>query len=49
MSNYKDMYLTLFRATEDAIELLINAQRSCEEKFIEASEENLSGEDENFA
>ena len=49
MSNYKDMYLTLFRATEDAIELLINAQRSCEENFIEAPEEDLSGEEEIFA
>ncbi|MBD5118507.1 MAG: hypothetical protein HDT37_05300 [Clostridiales bacterium] len=42
MPDYQKMYLTLFRATENAIELLIAAQRECEELYISAtdSEEN---------
>jgi len=31
MPDYKEMYLTLFRATEDAINRLIAAQQLCEE------------------
>lgn len=34
MSNYKKMYLKLFRATEEAVNLLIDAQRACEELYI---------------
>ena len=37
--NYKEMYLDLFRATEKAINILIEAQRECEEKYI--SEDNI--------
>lgn len=34
MPDYKEMYLTLFRATEQAANTLIAAQRSCEELYI---------------
>ena len=34
MPDYKKMYLTLFRATEQAINTLIEAQRECEELYI---------------
>lgn len=33
--DYKEMYLELFRATEKAINLLIAAQRKCEDMYIE--------------
>ena len=54
MVDYKKMYLTLFNATEDAIntmenvrQALIQAQRECEELYISApelDEEPESGE-----
>ena len=34
MPNYKEMYLTLFRANAKAVEMLIAAQRLCEEMYI---------------
>ena len=39
MSDYKEMYFRLFRATEDAMELLIKAQRECEEMYLSAEDE----------
>lgn len=36
--DYKEMYLKLFRATEEAISCLIDAQRECEEMYISAPE-----------
>ena len=42
MPDYKEMYLTLFRATEQAINLLIAAQQTCEDMYVNASEDNLS-------
>ena len=36
--NYKELYLDLFRATEKAINLLIEAQQQCEEKYISVPE-----------
>ena len=42
MPDYKEMYLTLFRATEQAIELLISAQRTCEDMYVNTPEDNLS-------
>ena len=36
--DYKELYLELFRATEAAIRLLIEAQRKCEEKYLSAGE-----------
>ena len=32
------MYLALFQASEDAINLLIEAQRKCEEMYVSAPE-----------
>ena len=36
--NYKEMYFNLFRATEKAINILIEAQQKCEENYISAPE-----------
>lgn len=36
MPNYKEMYLKMFHATEQAIDILIAAQRECEEMYISA-------------
>ena len=51
MVDYKKMYLTLFNATEDAInalenvrQSLIQAQRDCEELYISASEQDEESE-----
>ena len=41
MPDYKKMYLTLFRATEEDIDLLIEAQQTCEELYVDAPEDNL--------
>ena len=35
MPDYKEMYLTLFRATEQAINQLIAAQQACEELYLQ--------------
>ena len=40
MADYKQRYLTLLDATEKAINELIEAQRKCEDMFID-SEEHL--------
>ena len=37
MPDYKEMYLTMVRATEKAINILIEAQRKCEDIYINAS------------
>ena len=37
-NTYKEMYLKLFRATEAAINCLIDAQRQCEEMYISAED-----------
>ena len=42
MPDYKQMYLTLFNATEEAINRLIQAQRACEELYISAPEVETS-------
>jgi len=34
MPDYKEMYLKIFRASEQAIDLIIRAQRECEELYI---------------
>lgn len=34
MPDYKEMYLKMFRASEQAIQILITAQRDCEERYI---------------
>lgn len=38
MPDYKEMYLKLFRAAEEAINILIAAQRDCEEMYISDQE-----------
>ena len=40
--NYKEMYLELMRAAEKAINILIHAQRDCEEKYISESEDSTA-------
>ncbi|MEA4815054.1 MAG: hypothetical protein VB112_09135 [Oscillospiraceae bacterium] len=41
MPDYKEMYLKLFRASEEAVNVLIAAQRECEELYISAPEPEL--------
>ena len=41
MPDYKKMYGELFRATENAINILIAAQRECEEMYLKAPEPEL--------
>ncbi len=36
MPDYQKMYLALFKASEEAINLLIEAQRECEELYMSA-------------
>ena len=36
MADYKEMYLHLMRVTEAAVNILIDAQRYCEELYIKA-------------
>lgn len=42
MPDYKEMYFTLFRATERAIQTLIAAQQQCEELYLSAPPEMLT-------
>lgn len=44
MPDYKEMYFKLFRASEKAANLLIDAQRECEEMYI--SEEDTEEDKE---
>ena len=41
MPDYKKMYYTLFRKVTDAVELLQNAQRECEDIFIEGDDPDV--------
>ena len=50
MVDYKKMYLTMFNATEDAInalenvrQALIQAQQDCEELYVSADQDEESG------
>lgn len=45
MTDYKEMYLTLFRASEQAINTLIAAQQACEELYINQSDLEISPSD----
>ena len=45
MADYKKMYVTMVDAAEKAMELLIEAQRQCEEIYIE-TEKSSDGENE---
>ena len=42
MPDYKETYLKLFRATEEAVQTLIAAQRECEELYINAPTPELT-------
>lgn len=44
MPDYKEMYLKMLRASEEAIRTLIRVQRECEEMYVCAEEPN--GEEE---
>lgn len=41
MPDYEKMYLTLFRATEETVNLLLAAQRECEELYISSEEPKI--------
>ncbi len=38
MPDYKEMYLKMFRASEQAVNILIAAQQECEEHYISSLE-----------
>ena len=39
MPDYKEVYLKMVRATEDAINALIKVQQECEEMYLNADEQ----------
>lgn len=41
MSNYRDMYLEMVRATEKAIKILIQAQQDAEELYLSSPDPEL--------
>ena len=41
MVDYKEMYEKMFRAAEQSVNILIAAQRECEEMYISAPESKL--------
>ena len=41
MPDYKEMYLKLFRASNQAIEILIAAQQECEELYCVAADSEI--------
>jgi len=42
MPDYKEMYLTMLRASEQAINIMIVAQQECEGHYISSSEPELT-------
>ena len=46
MPDYREMYLNMVRASEEAINLLIQAQRDCEERYLAESEQPAGQEDD---
>lgn len=38
MSDYEEMYLTMLRASEEALRIIIEAQKKCEEMYISNDE-----------
>lgn len=40
MVDYKEMYLKMVRATEEAMRILIQAQQECEELYLAGEEED---------
>ena len=49
MPDYQEMYLGMVRETEKAINLLINAQRKCEEMYIKSSDNDVENSDNDVA
>lgn len=41
MADYRKMYLTMLKASEEAINLLIKAQQECEELYISSPEPEI--------
>ncbi|MFI3312495.1 MAG: hypothetical protein R3Y62_01275 [Eubacteriales bacterium] len=39
MTDYKELYLKMVRASEEAINIIIEAQQECEEQYILETEE----------
>lgn len=39
--DYKEMYLKMMRASEEAIRILIQAQQECEEMYVSAEDTEL--------
>ena len=39
MPSYEEMYYTMMRATEEALRMIIEAQRKCEVMYIEQENE----------
>ena len=45
MPDYKELYLTMMRETEKAIRILVEAQKNCEERYLQSEEmEKLDGD-----
>ncbi len=44
--NYQAMYYKMMDATEKAIEILIKAQRECEEMYVDAAEAEIPADQE---
>ena len=40
--DYKEMYLKMMRASEEAIRILIQAQQECEEMYVSAEDPELT-------
>lgn len=38
MSDYEEMYLTMLRASEEALRIMIEAQKKCEDMYISQEE-----------
>ncbi len=45
MPDYKKMYLKMLSASEEALDIIIKAQRECEKLYIESCPEEI-GDDE---
>lgn len=41
MPDYKELYIKMFRATEQATNILISAQLECERDYISVTEQEL--------
>ena len=49
MADYQEMYYKMNRAMEKAINILVEAQRSCEEDYLAQTELEEQKEEENSA